>query len=103
MKPIPFEPGRIVLSKQGRDRGRCFVILEVVDDQYVLMSDGRTRKADHPKRKKVKHLHPKPLVAQEVQQALLAGKIPMDSDLRKALDAWAAACKDLCKEGCVLV
>ena len=85
MKPIPFEPGRIVLSKQGRDAGRYFVILKVVDDQYVLLSDGSTRKTDHLKRKKVKHLHPKPLLAEAVAQQLLAGQTPADCEIRKAL------------------
>lgn len=90
MKPIPFEPGRIVLSKQGRDEGRTFVILRVVDDQYVEMANGSTRKADHPKRKKIKHLHPKPQLIQEIAHTLKQGKLPMDSDLRKALNAEAS-------------
>ena len=85
MKPIPFEPGRIVLSTQGRDAGRYFVILKVIDDQYVLMSDGSTRKTDHLKRKKIKHLHPKPLMADAIAKQLLEGQTPADSEIRKAL------------------
>lgn len=90
MKPIPFEPGRIVLSKQGRDEGRLFVVMKVVDDQYVEMANGSSRKADHPKRKKIKHLHPKPQLAEEIAKVLLQGQLPMDSDLRKALAADAS-------------
>ena len=85
MKPIPFEPGRIVESKQGRDKGRTFVVVKVVDDQYVLVANGSSRKADHPKRKKIKHLHPMPHLAQQIAQTLLEERLPMDSDLRKAL------------------
>ena len=85
MKPIPFEPGRIVLSKQGRDAGRYFVVLKVIDDQYVLMADGQTCKIDHLKRKKVKHLHPKPLLADAIAAALTAGQMPADCEIRKAL------------------
>ena len=55
MERLPMEIGRAVQSLQGRDAGRCFVILQVVDDQFVLMADGLTRKLDHPKKKKVKH------------------------------------------------
>ena len=51
MERIPMEVGRVVMSRQGRDRDRCFVILSVVDDQFVMMADGLTRKLDHPKRK----------------------------------------------------
>lgn len=65
MERIPMEVGRVVMSRQGRDRDRCFVILSVVDDQFVMMADGLTRKLDHPKRKKVKHLHAKPVKMQD--------------------------------------
>jgi len=85
VKPIPFEPGRIVLSKQGRDQGRLFVIMKVVDDQYVEMANGSSRKAAHPKRKKIKHLHPKPVLAETIAACLARGQLPMDSDLRKVL------------------
>ena len=50
MERLPMETGRAVQSLQGRDAGRCFVILQVVDDQFVLMADGLTRKLDHPKK-----------------------------------------------------
>lgn len=83
--PISFEVGRVVYSKQGRDQGRYFVIVDVVDDQFVLMADGALRKVSRPKRKKVKHLHPKPWLLQDIRETLLAGRQPMDSDIRKAL------------------
>ena len=43
MERIPMEVGRVVMSKQGRDRDRCFVILSVVDDQYVMMESASPR------------------------------------------------------------
>ena len=84
MERIPMEVGRVVMSRQGRDRDRCFVILSVVDDQFVMMADGLTRKLDHPKRKKVKHLHAKPVKMQDLAQRLASGQV-LDSDLRKLL------------------
>lgn len=52
MKPV----GSIAFSKCGRDRNRVFVIVGVSDEQHVLIIDGRTRKIDKPKKKKLKHL-----------------------------------------------
>lgn len=49
-------PSLFVQSIAGRDKGKIFVVLSVQDENYVLISDGRMRKADHPKRKKMKHL-----------------------------------------------
>ena len=98
MERLPFETGRVVQSRQGRDAGRCFVILQVVDDQFVLMADGLTRKLDHLKKKKVKHLHPKPL-RMDVQ-SLLASNQLKDSDLRAFLKEHGLEIdQPLCKEG----
>ncbi len=84
MDRLTMIPGRVVLSTQGRDEGRYFIVLEVIDEQFVLMADGLTRKIAHPKKKKVKHLRPKPIVV-NVDGSTLPNKHLQDSDLRKAL------------------
>lgn len=48
--------GSVVFSVAGRDKGSFYVVSEIVDDDYILMVDGRTRRLDNPKRKKLKHL-----------------------------------------------
>ena len=99
MERLPMEIGRAVQSLQGRDAGRCFVILQVVDDQFVLMADGLTRKLDHPKKKKVKHLHPKPVRMEGVEDGLKSLQL-LDSDLRKFLRLNGLEIdQPLCKEG----
>ena len=86
MDRLTMIPGRVVLSTQGRDEGRYFIVLEVIDEQFVLMADGLTRKIAHPKKKKVKHLRPKPIVV-NVDGSTLPNKHLQDSDLRAALAA----------------
>ena len=99
MERLPFEIGRVVQSRQGRDAGRCFVILQVVDDQFVLMADGLTRKLDHPKKKKIKHLHPKPVRMEGVEDGLKSHQL-LDSDLRKFMRLNGLEIdQPLCKEG----
>ena len=99
MERLPMEIGRAVQSLQGRDAGRCFVILQVVDDQFVLMADGLTRKLDHPKKKKVKHLHPKPVRMEGVEDGLKYHQL-LDSDLRKFMRLNGLEIdQPLCKEG----
>lgn len=98
MERLPFETGRVVQSRQGRDAGRCFVILQVVDDQFVLMADGLTRKLDHLKKKKAKHLHPKPL-RMDVEALQRTNQLK-DSDLRAFLKEHGLEIdQPLCKEG----
>jgi ribosomal protein L14E/L6E/L27E len=48
--------GQVVQATSGRDAGRFFFIIKIIDDEYVLISDGKKRKLDKPKLKKVKHL-----------------------------------------------
>lgn len=84
MDRLTMIPGRVVLSTQGRDAGRYFVVMSVIDEQFVLMADGLTRKIAHPKKKKVKHLRLKPIVV-NVDGAMLPNKHLQDSDLRRAL------------------
>ena len=98
MERLSIEPGRVVLSRQGRDEGRYFVILEVVDEQFVMMADGLTRKLTHPKKKKLKHLYPKPL-KMDVQSLLDTNQLK-DSDIRSFLKEHGLEIdQPLCKEG----
>ena len=48
--------GTVVIAKAGRDKGRAFAVIEVLDDRTVLIADGRSRPLERPKRKNVIHL-----------------------------------------------
>ena len=97
MDRIALEPGRVVLSKEGRDRGRYFIVLEVPDEAHVIMADGLSHKLQHPKKKNVKHVRPKP-VKLDLTQPFPSGHL-LDSDLRTFLENHGFGLKrPLCKE-----
>jgi len=48
--------GSIVISKNGHDKGCVYVIVSVVDDKFVLVSNGENRPLGNPKRKNIRHL-----------------------------------------------
>lgn len=51
--------GQLFLSLAGRDKGIvCTVVGKSDDEGYVLIADGRIRKVENPKKKKLKHLKP---------------------------------------------
>ena len=77
--------GDIVYSKAGRDAGRPFVVLSVADAQHVMLADGRLRRVDKPKKKKVKHLEKSGQVAELVAQKLSEGLRVTNPDLKRAL------------------
>ena len=99
MERLQMEPGRVVLSTQGRDAGRYFIVLQVIDEQFVLMADGQSRKLAHPKKKKVKHLRAKPIMV-NVDGSTLPNRHLQDSDLRSALEAHGLDVKTLAGEPC---
>ena len=89
MKVNPYEMGRVVVSRQGHDHGRRFLVVGLVDERFVLIADGDTRKLDHPKKKQLKHLYAEPYIAQEALASIAAHQQTADSDIRKALKATA--------------
>lgn len=77
----PLYEGGIVRSRAGRDRGRAFVILRLIDEDYVLLVDGQLRTLERPKKKKRRHL----LKASETRMEL-SGNL-CNADFRKFLNA----------------
>ena len=48
--------GDVVISKRGHDAKKIFMIVATLNEDYVLIADGKSRKLDSPKQKNVKHL-----------------------------------------------
>ena len=46
----------MVESVAGRDRGMYAYVIGVSEEGYLLVADGRLRKVETPKRKKLKHI-----------------------------------------------
>lgn len=77
--------GRIVYSKAGRDAGKRFVVVGLVDEAHVLISDGDLRRIEKPKKKKLKHLG---LTGDSIEalSEKLSNKLEVsNSEIRKAL------------------
>jgi large subunit ribosomal protein L14e len=79
--------GQIVNSRAGRDSGRYFIVVGIVDDNYVLIADGDLRKISNPKKKKVRHLVFHDKISQNVKNGLMENKRITDADLRKSLQS----------------
>ena len=82
MNRFPIEVGSIVFSKAGRDMGRPFVVMQEIDENFVLIADGKLRTMDRLKTKRRKHLRPTGEVVQELKDRLAAGKSVFDHEVR---------------------
>lgn len=79
--------GCIVLSVAGRDKGKYFYVLNLDSKGYALLVDGRLRRADSPKRKKLRHLmYAAENNSEKLLSKILSDVIPEDAEIRKAMN-----------------
>ncbi len=77
--------GDIVYSRAGRDQGRYFLVIGLVDEQYVLIADGKLRRIETPKRKKVKHLRALPQQDLRICEKVRNGEKLTNSEIRREM------------------
>lgn len=81
-----LQKGQVVKSKAGRDKSRVFVIVDIIDDSFVLIADGDLRKLSSPKKKKIKHLVIYNTVLEEFANMLKSNEKINDATVRKLLE-----------------
>ena len=74
----------IIESLAGRDKGKYFYVIDV-EDNYVLIADGKGRKLENPKRKKLKHVRRVTRTETRVAAKILNGEKVLNSELRRDL------------------
>lgn len=84
MNRLEIEPGRVVLSKAGRDAGRRMLVLSV-QDEYAYVVDGDLRKVETPKKKKMKHIKATVALFPTISAMIEEGKRPSDAEIRNIL------------------
>ena len=65
--------GQVVISKQGKDMGRIYVVVGMAEGR-VFLADARKFNVMRPKRKNPKHLQPMRLVIEEVRKKAEEGQ-----------------------------
>ena len=83
----------IVKSTAGRDEGDLFFVLDI-QEEFLLLADGKRRRVENPKRKKRKHVT---LVGEShsvVAEKIRSSEKITNSELRKALAAVSGGNQD---------
>lgn len=80
--------GQIVYSTAGRDEGRTFVVVEIIDENYVRIADGDLRRIKSAKLKKIKHLKSSGETLDKIAEKLENRQIVFDSELKSAIRAY---------------
>ena len=74
----------IILSTAGRDQGKLFYVIGT-EGAYALIANGKERKIEHPKRKKLKHIRRVTRTNSRVAEKLAKGDKVLNSELRRDL------------------
>ena len=74
----------IIVSTAGRDRGKLFYVIGT-EGVYALIANGKDRKLEHPKRKKLKHVRFVTRTDSRVALKLRTGEKVLNSEMRKEL------------------
>ncbi len=76
--------GTVVESVAGHDKGVLFAVIGFADEAHALIADGKVRRLEKPKKKKLRHLEPAGILEQD---------IPTETNrqLRNALRAFRAS------------
>ena len=76
--------GSLVKATAGRDADKFFIIIGIIDSDYVLIADGKNRSVKKPKKKKIKHLKMQNIAFENIA-SLVENKKLLDADVRKAI------------------
>lgn len=76
----------IIVSAAGRDQGRLFYVIGT-EGVYALIANGKDRKLEHPKRKKLKHVRFVTRIESGVARKLRSGEKVLNSEMRRELAA----------------
>ena len=83
-----MELGSIVYSKQGRDSGKYYAVVEIADGERVKIADGNLRRIKCAKMKNVKHLKETGSVLERIAEKLKEGAQVFDNEIYSALRAY---------------
>lgn len=81
---MEYTCGQVVYSKNGRDKGKPFIIKEVEGD-YVYLTDGKKRLNERPKRKKIKHVQKTNYIDLNLKTKFENNDKVLDAHISKAL------------------
>lgn len=77
--------GRVAFSKAGRDKGKIFIVVGIINEDFVLIADGDLRPMERPKKKRLKHLKYTEFTAGAIAEKLKTGARLANAELREAI------------------
>ncbi|MGI9953030.1 KOW domain-containing RNA-binding protein [Moorellaceae bacterium AZ2] len=80
-----LQVGQLVYSQAGRDRGRPFLVWEIISPRRVALVDGKLRRVAKPKIKNTLHVQAANRRAEEIAVKRQRGEAVTDAEVRRAI------------------
>jgi len=79
-----IEKADVVISLNGRDEGKRFIVVGT-EEEYSMLADGKGRRVEKPKRKKNKHIMLEEKADGPIAAKLIEGEKVTNNEIRRAL------------------
>ena len=89
---MEFKIFEIVKSIAGHDKGNIYLISEILNQDYVLLIDGKNKKILNPKKKKIKHIKSLKSVEIGLENIFKDKSRINDGEIRKILKKYKEIC-----------
>ena len=76
--------GQFCISKSGRDKGNIYIVYKIVNEDSVLLVNGKNKTIKNPKKKNVKHLQKINQNVKNFEIDVIEGKIK-DLDIKRII------------------
>ncbi len=77
--------GQLVRSSAGRDKGKLYLIYDLLDEAFVRVIDGEKKRLINPKRKNIKHLEFLPVRADGIAEKLIRGEPVTEKEISETI------------------
>lgn len=89
---MEFNRFEVVKSKAGHDKENLYLISQIIDEEYVLLIDGKNRTIANPKKKKIKHIISVNAVENQLEEVFEDKSKINDGEIRKILKKYQKTC-----------
>ena len=85
MSVVNISIGQLVASNAGRDQTNIYLVIGILQNNYLLLVNGRERKFKNPKQKNIRHVNVLNSIAQGVAEKIHSGLKVTDEEIRQAI------------------
>lgn len=80
--------GSVVYSKAGRDAGSYYIVVQIENENFVRIADGKKHLLDKPKLKKLRHLKANGDILEGIAEKFREGSQVFDKEVYSALKCY---------------